>query len=293
MNETTETTRGRRPTSSTRRCAERSILFLTVGLGSGLLCLCRTPSPAAAAPPAATAPDAAQAQRAFAAGVENARRERWDDARTDFEAAYRLSPRAVVLMNLASAQTRTGRLIAAAESYRRILADTSPETATFRSAAAQVLPEIEARTPRVQLRIANLTADDVVLIDGAAVSPAAMLSLGGERAMDPGPHTLAVRRADSERARLAFSLVEGDIRQVSVTLAPPPALAPPLLVDGAGATRDRDAGADADRSRPWWRSSWLWSAVGLVVAGAAVTGAILWKQDEPTLNGNLGRIPIQ
>lgn len=93
------------------------------------------------------------AQQAFRAGVDAARQERWEEARVLFEKAYALSPRPVVLINLAGAQARTGRLTEAAKSYRRILAhQASPETAPIREAASEVLPALEARIPRVRLR---------------------------------------------------------------------------------------------------------------------------------------------
>ena len=60
-----------------------------------------------------------QAERAFHEGVDAARQERWIDARAHFERAYELSPRPVVLINLAGAQARSGRLTEAAKNYRQ------------------------------------------------------------------------------------------------------------------------------------------------------------------------------
>ena len=104
------------------------------------------------APAHAAGPDEA-AQQAFRTGVEAARQERWTDALAAFEKAYGLSPRPVVLINLAGVQVRTGRLIEAAKNYHRILSDRpSAETTAFRKAAADVLPSLEARIPRIRLR---------------------------------------------------------------------------------------------------------------------------------------------
>src|SRR3954469_17113839 len=88
------------------------------------------------------------AQRLFVQGVDAARSNLWEEARRDFEEAYRLAPRPVVLINLASAQARTGLLVEALENYRRVASSTSADTAEFRNAANAVLPSLEERIPR-------------------------------------------------------------------------------------------------------------------------------------------------
>ena len=50
------------------------------------------------------------AQQLFGHGVDAAQQNRWNDARVAFERAYELSQRPVVLINLAGAQAKTGRL---------------------------------------------------------------------------------------------------------------------------------------------------------------------------------------
>ncbi|MEO5766838.1 MAG: hypothetical protein ABIS92_00675 [Polyangia bacterium] len=238
------------------------------------------------------------AQQAFRAGVDAAHQEHWVEARGQFEKAYGLSPRPVVLINLAGAQARTGKLLEAAQNYRRILDDEpSPETASFRKAAAETLPALEARIPRIRLRPSGLTPLDVIQIDGDTV---AVEAAAGGHPLDPGEHTLVVQHAGSERARVLFTLTERELRYISLPLpALIPALPPPSLVDletsssGNGTT---PAARASDTLRPWWKSPWTWTAAGVLVAGAAVTTyLIINSQRQDPFAGNIspGRIEVR
>src|SRR5882762_515306 len=178
----------------------------------------------------AASPDEA-AQRAFRAGVDAARQERWSDALAAFEKAYQLSPRPVVLINLASIQVRTGHLMQAAANYRRVLGDPpSADTAAFRRAATDVLPSLEARIPRVRLRSTGLSPTDIIQIDG---HPVGRESLATGQPLDPGEHILVVQRDGIERARVLFTVAERDVRDIRLPL---PALsAAPVSTVGAPA----------------------------------------------------------
>ena len=70
----------------------------------------------------AVAAEDGPAQRLFNQGVAAARENRWNEAREAFARAYGLSQHPVVLINLAAAEVRTGRLKEAASDYRRISA---------------------------------------------------------------------------------------------------------------------------------------------------------------------------
>ncbi len=190
----------------------------------------------------AASPDEA-AQQAFHTGVDAARQERWNDALAAFEKAYELSPRPVVLINLASIQVRTGHLIQAAANYRRLLGDApSPDTAAFRRAATDVLPSLEARIPRIRLRSTGLSPTDIIQIDG---HPVGRETLATGHPLDPGEHTLIVQRDGIERARVLFALAERDVRDIRLPL-------PALIAAPASTSQAPAAGtsAYAGRHRP-------------------------------------------
>lgn len=257
-----------------------------LGFGAALTLMYAT-APGAATPPGSPVSQDEAAQQAFRAGVDAARQEHWVDARTSFEKAYALSPRPVVLINLAGAQARTGRLTEAAKNYRRILEDeSSPETVSFRRAAADVLPPLEARIPHVSLRPSGLSPTDVIQIDGETVEAEAV---GGGHPLDPGEHTLVVKHEGAERARVLFTLAERELRYIALPLpalvqrSPSAAGANVGLPDDAAPVQGRPATA-----RPWWKSPLTWTTVAVLIAGATVaTVVVLHNRDQPFV-GNIG-----
>lgn len=242
---------------------------------------------------AMAAAPADSAQELFAQGVEAARQNRWTDARAAFEQAYALSPRSVVLVNLAGAQANTGRLKEAAANYHRLLEDPSPDTAPFRNAAAGVLPSLEARIPRIRVHATGVHPDDVVEIDGQGVS---VDSLEEPHLLDPGPHVITVGRRGTQRVRVTVSLDEGESHDVTLTVLPDP---PPHVSAGVAASSApgldltaSDPGRTADEPhRSWWRSPWFWTAVVATAGAAAAVTTILVihsrNQNEP-FSGNVG-----
>jgi hypothetical protein len=232
----------------------------------------------------ARAADAADpAEQLFNDGVEAARHGDWEQARAGFEAAQELSARPVILMNLAGAQARTGRLVDAARSYRAVADDTSSDAAPFRGAALGMSKTLQLRIPRVRVRTAGLAEGDVVRLDGVTLTRAA---LADPVLVDPGAHTISVTRDGNDRARVAFSLAERETHDLSLlaALAPPRAPAPAAVTGvNLGAGDELGAGArDAapPRHRSVWGSPWLWTAVAAAAAGAA-TAAVLLNSHEP------------
>ncbi|MES1172074.1 MAG: hypothetical protein ABUL77_02460 [Bacteroidota bacterium] len=257
---------------------------MTLVVGSAAAALLGMIFSGVTAPAAASPGQDEAAQQAFRAGVEAARQEQWTDARTMFEKAYGLSPRPVVLINLAGAQARTGRLTEAAKNYHRILDDEpSQETASFRRAAAEVLPSLEARIPRVKLRPSGLSPTDVIRIDGDVVETA---TLADGHPLDPGEHTLVVAHGGTERARVLFTLAERESREISLPL---PVVVPPQGdASPAGPALDPPTARDVpeDRRR-WWSSPWTWAAVAAVVVGASAVTYVLLSRDDTGCAGNI------
>jgi hypothetical protein len=236
------------------------------------------------------------AQQAFRAGVDAAHQERWVDARVLFEKAYGLSPRPVVLINLAGAQARTGQLIEAAENYRRIVDDqTSQETVPFRRAAAEILPALEARIPRVRLRPSGLSSADVIQVDGKNADLEGLVK--GEP-LDPGEHTLVVLHGGVERARVLFRLAERELRYITLPLPEVLDRLRPAAVASASPALDLTApAAPASTSeRRWWSSPWTWTAVAVTVVGASVaTFFLVGRRQDQTFSGNIppGQISVR
>jgi hypothetical protein len=235
------------------------------------------------------------AQQLFNQGVEAAHENRWSDAREAFERAYHLSARPVVLINLAAAEVRTGRLKEAADNYRRILqGDSSPETSQFRKAAADVLPSLAARIPRIRLHTSGLGGTDVLEIDGDEI-PSEQIE--EPHLVDPGPHVVAIKRSGSERLRVSFSVAEGESHEISIPapLDPVNLNAPEVLppfVPGAELDTGQSGGPSRAR-RPLWKSPWFWTAIVAAIAGTTVATVLVVRNRDQPFSGNLGTITVQ
>src|SRR5689334_2554961 len=74
-----------------------------------------------------SASESAVARDYFRAGVTAANAHRWPDAVVNFERAYAIVRRPLVLLNLALAREHVGQLVAAAETYRQFISDAQSE----------------------------------------------------------------------------------------------------------------------------------------------------------------------
>ena len=122
-----------------------------------------------------------------------------------FERAYELrSPRPVVLINLAGVQACSGRLTEAAKNYRRILDDRgAPGWPPSGAPRARSRRRSRPASPVCDWRRRGWARRIPFQIDGQVV---ALSALEAGYSLDPGAHTLLVKHADSERARVpAFS----------------------------------------------------------------------------------------
>lgn len=156
-----------------------------------------------------------QAGAQFRQGVAAARQGAWTQAREAFQRAHRLSPHPLVLFNLAGAQARTGRLLAAAANYRRVLQARTAVAASHRRAAQSQLSAIEARIPRLRIQIQGLRHDDRVILDRTRLYPN---ELELEQWVDPGQHELTVFRQGTEQQTKRLRLSEGQRKTVMLRL---------------------------------------------------------------------------
>jgi hypothetical protein len=271
-----------------------SVLCLLAGLGLASF---------AHAQESATASETALARQLFREGIDAARGGDFERARRAFARSYQLSRRPVTLLNLAGAQSQTGELVQAAESYRRYLRMTREDgDARRREAAEQALAALEPRIPHVVISVVGLHEDDRLELDGDELSPAA---LNQRFPVDPGEHRVVLERSGAEPVVEIFDIREGDDRQVSLTA---PAQAPtPREVAQNG---DRDSGDGESRSDGGFTgtsrgsdgedtsggsifaSPVFWIVTAVVVGGAAFAGWYFFLREDdpgnPPFRGNLG-----
>lgn len=220
------------------------------------------------------------ARRLYDEGVDAVGKGRWSIAFDRFKASYELAPRVQTLYYLAGAQGQTGRLIEAAENYRRFLRETAdgryPE---LRTAAANQLELLYKQIAQVTLDVTNIEPGDVIALDEIEFPHVALREA---IPMNPGPHIARVQRGAKVIATRTLALAAGAAESVRIELpakqldlevhqpAEPPAVTAAVFEPKRAAPPPR---------RSVLRSPWLWSTAAVVVAGS-VTGAYLFTRPD-------------
>lgn len=202
-------------------------------------------------------------------GVKAAQDKNWEVARERFEQSYALDPRPLTLFNLAVAQEHTDKLVEARDSYAAFLEQpASGDSEQFRKLARNAIPALDEAIPTLQVRASGLAAGDVIELDGRE------LAATGPTPLDPGSHTIVIRRAGASIAQRTVSLVRARRDEVEIVVpAPAPVVPPRIEPPPEPATRvsfERPPPAREDRSLV--RSGWFWGVATVVVLGAAGAG---------------------
>ena len=91
-------------------------------------------------------PKATPAAQLNSDGIKAARAKDWETARQKFEQSYAIDPEPGTLFNLANAQEKTDKLVAARSSYNLYLQKSKPgDDDTFRKAATAKLAELDGK----------------------------------------------------------------------------------------------------------------------------------------------------
>ena len=219
------------------------------------------------------------ARRLYEEGLDAFNKGRWSLAYERFKASYDLAPRVVTLFNLASSQMNMGKVVEAAENYRRFLRETTDgRYPDLRTDATNLLESLEKQVAQVTLELTNVDASDIVAIDDTEFPHAA---IGEPIPMNPGSHAAKVSRGGAVVATRPITLAPGSAETVRIEL---PVKKPDLNVHRSsdeptppGATFDKRR-TDQGEKRSVFRSPWFWSAAAaVVVAGAA--GAYFFTRD--------------
>jgi len=152
----------------------------------------------------------------------------------DYAAAADLFARAdalvhapTLMLGLARAQVALGKLVAANETYNRIVREGVPADAqkVFVDAVEAARKELAALAPRVSWVTVTIapTPGVKVLLDGTELPSAA---LGVPRAVDPGRHVVTAAVQGGARAEAVVTLEEGKSETVPLVLKAAPA--PPV-----------------------------------------------------------------
>lgn len=206
-----------------------------------------------------------KARQLFDAGVVAANAGAWERAREHFRQSYALAPRNSTLLNLAGAESHSGHLVEAGAHYRSVLEGAENLAPDVRAAAEVAMADVSRRIAHCTIQVEHVRPGDTATFDEKPISFATM---SGTFLADPGPHSIAIQRDGQPIARRMLALAEAERRTFVIRL---PAAA-------------ADKGA---RTGGWYRSPWLWTAVGVVIVGSATLGvcaaAGCFRASEPSI----------
>ncbi|NMC72351.1 MAG: PEGA domain-containing protein [Myxococcales bacterium] len=228
---------------------------------------------AAAAPRAAEAQasgDEAEARRLFEEGVAALDREDYATALVAFQRARELSTRPILLYNIGMCQRALLRFPEAIDSLRQFLVEAGQDaTDDQRQQVVEVIAEMESSLSQVWVQV---NVDGATLfLDGRQVGSTPLVQ---PLRVGAGAHVLEARRPGYRDARMPFDVMAGESRQVQLVLEALPAAVPA----GPGPSAEPPEEEETSVLESWW----LWTIVGVVVAGGAVTaGVLLWPEDAP------------
>jgi hypothetical protein len=209
-----------------------------------------------------------QAQTAYDAGNFTESEKLWS-------AASRLYSQAPTLtLGLARTQAKLGKVVAAQESYNKIIREWGTNAAApqpFKDALEAAKSEVGA----VSAKVASVTVtvdgppNPTVTIDGQAVPSAA---LGLKRPVDPGSHKVAASAEGYKPAETTFSVAEGGTAAATVKLEKDPTAVAAVPPPEPGLASPSEPGADTSSKGS---SNKTLALVAFGVGGAGlVVGAI-------------------
>jgi hypothetical protein len=205
-------------------------------------------------------------------GLKAAQDRNWEVARDRFEQSYALDPRPLTLFNLAVAQERTDKLVEARASYATFLEQPATgESEQFRKLAKTAIPTLDKAIPTLHIRTSGLAAGDVIELDGRALSTAAPIAL------DPGNHTIVVRRGRDSITQRTVTVVRAGRDDVELVVPPiatpvvPPHVEPPAE-PATKLTFERPVTPPARERSSVLRSGWFWGVTTVVVLAAGGAG---------------------
>ncbi|WP_438020999.1 hypothetical protein WMF18_18865 [Sorangium sp. So ce315] len=181
--------------------------------------------------------DRAAARSLATQGAEAFTSGRFDEAIDLLGRAEALVHAPTHLLLIARAQTRLGRLVAAKETYLKILREELPPTAPapFKRAQQDAREELAAVEPRIaSLRIALEGAAGRkigVKLDGQPVADAL---LGVHRPIDPGNHVVVVSPPGLAPIEQTIALADGERKEMKIPIPESPVPAPSQEGAGAG-----------------------------------------------------------
>ncbi len=269
------------------RMARGTLAVLLVSVGAAPSAHAQTPatggsgaSTVPAGAPVATGDEAqrtAIARAMFEDGLRFVDASSWNEAADRFARVLEIRYSAVAAYNYALAADRLGKLVVAAETLRKVLADAALDP-KVRASAEALRSEVDAKVGWLTLRMGERCRGCRLRVDDQDWPTAAW---GVAAPIDPGTHAIVLARGGITLLKQQLEIAPG--AHVEQTMAQNPTLTPAKVAASAAAHEPSSDAALVSEppaatahagSGGVLRSPWFWIAVG-AVAAAAITAVVV------------------
>jgi tetratricopeptide (TPR) repeat protein len=167
----------------------------------------------------------ADARQHFMAGQDYYSQGRYEKAIAEFDEAYRLDPRPLLLYNIGQAWEKLGDLVKAVDYLKKYLeADPNNEE---RTTLLNKLASLQERLDNTGVEIKCAEANATVYVDGKEVGKT---PISGITKLGAGAHKIQVSKKGFEDFKMSVAVTAGQSVPVDVTLDPGQAGPPPTVV---------------------------------------------------------------
>lgn len=194
------------------------------------------------------------------------------EARAHFTRAHALYPNARTLRALGMVAFELKRYLECTRYLEQALGSTERTLEGERRKETEKL--LERANGYLGRFILDLESDTRLTVDGGGDA----LRGGDELVLEAGDHTLEFRASGRVANKRVLTVQGGEREPLRVVLVP-------LQLGSSGThAHPPGGGQDSSKKRPLYRNPWLWTAVGLVLAGAGAGAAIAITRDPTTKN---------